>query len=112
MGSGQLAKLVNNLVFTALVSVGLETFAFGDALGMDRAALARVLARGSGGSQAAQILAGSGFDTSGMRQAVRNLRKDVRIMLEVARSCDASEPEAIVALANRTLDMLGGGPEA
>ena len=58
MGSGQLAKLVNNLVFTALVSVGLETFAFGDALGMDRAALAptrQVQRRQSGRSDPRRI---------------------------------------------------------
>jgi 3-hydroxyisobutyrate dehydrogenase len=52
LGTGQMAKLVNNLVFTALVTVGLETFAFADELGMDRSALAQVLASGSGGSRA------------------------------------------------------------
>ncbi len=111
LGTGQMAKLVNNLVFTALVTVGLETFAFADELGMDRAALARVLSRGSGGSRAAAILAGSGFDISGMRQAAGNLRKDVRIMLDVARSSQASEPTSIVELATRTLATLGGGGE-
>ena len=109
LGSGQMAKLVNNLVFTALVSVGLETFAFADELGMDRAALAQVLASGSGGSRAAAILAGSGFDLSGMRQAVGNLQKDVGIMLDVARAGHASEPASIVELAQRTLATLAGG---
>ena len=96
LGSGQMAKLVNNLVFTALVTTALETFAFADELGMDRAALAQVLANGSGGSRAAAILAGSGFDISGMSQAVGNLQKDVRIVLDVARGRKASEPAGIV----------------
>lgn len=110
LGTGQVAKLVNNLVFTALVSVGLETFAFADALGMDRSALAQVLASGSGGSRAAAILAGSGLDLSGMRQAAGNLRKDVGIMLDVARVSHASEPATIVELARRTLATLAGEP--
>lgn len=112
LGTGQMAKLVNNLVFTALVTVGLETFAFADELGMDRAALARVLASGSGGSRAASILARSGFDTSGMRRAAGNLQKDVGIMLNVARDKHASEPPSIVDLARRTLTTLADGADA
>ena len=111
LGAGQMAKLVNNLVFTALVSVGLETFAFADELGMDRVALAQVLASGSGGSRAAAILAGSGFDLSGLRQAAGNLHKDVGIMLDVARAGHASEPASLVELAQRTLATLGGGAD-
>jgi 3-hydroxyisobutyrate dehydrogenase len=110
LGSGQMAKLVNNLVFTALVTLGLETFAFADLLGIDRGALAQVLASGSGGSRAAAILAGSGFNTSGMRQAVGNLQKDVGIVLDVARGRNAAEPANLVELAQQTLIMLGGGP--
>ena len=106
LGSGQMAKLVNNLVFTALVTVGLDTFTFADELGMDRGALAQVLAHGSGGTRAAAILAASGFDTSGMRQSVVTLQKDVRIVLDVARGRHASEPASIVELARRTLRTL------
>jgi 3-hydroxyisobutyrate dehydrogenase len=112
LGSGQMAKLVNNLVFTALVTLGLETFAFADELGMDRSALAQVLANGSGGSQAAAILARSGFDTSGLRGAVKTLDKDVRIALEVARGLHASEPAHVVDLAKRTLVTLAGEGDA
>jgi 3-hydroxyisobutyrate dehydrogenase-like beta-hydroxyacid dehydrogenase len=115
LGSGQMAKLVNNLVFTALVTVGLETFAFADELGIDRGVLAQVLANGSGGSRAAAILAGSGFNISGMRQVVGNLQKDLRIVLDVARGRHACEPASIVELAQRTLVTLDGGrdtPEA
>src|SRR6202050_4568679 len=108
LGAGQKAKLVNNLIFTALVTVGLETFAFADELGMDRNALAQVLSHGSGGSQAAAILARSGFDTTGLRQAVKNLAKDVRIVLDVARGREASRPAHIVELATGTLATLGG----
>jgi 3-hydroxyisobutyrate dehydrogenase len=109
LGSGQMAKLVNNLVFTAQVTVSLEAFTFADELGMDRSAMAEVLAHGSGGSRASAILAGSGFDTSGMRQAVANLQKDIRIVIDVAQGRQASEPAGIVTLAKRTLVTLAGG---
>ena len=112
LGAGQTAKLVNNLVFTAQVTLGLETFAFADELGMDRSALAQVLAHGSGGSQAAAILAKSGFDTSGLRRAVKNLDKDVRIARDVARGRHVSEPAIVVELARRTLATLAGEGDA
>jgi 3-hydroxyisobutyrate dehydrogenase len=108
LGSGQMAKLVNNLVFTALATVALDTFGFADELGVDRRALAQVLAHGSGGSRAAAILAASGFDISGMKGSVGNLQKDVRIAREVARDRHAAEPASIVELAERTLQTLTG----
>jgi 3-hydroxyisobutyrate dehydrogenase len=106
LGSGQMAKLLNNLVFTAQITMALDTFSFADRLGVDRAALADVLAHGSGGSRVAAILAMSGFDTAGMRGAAPLLRKDVDIVLDVARARGASEPDAIVGLAERTLSTL------
>ncbi len=111
VGSGQVAKLINNLVFTAQLTLALETFTFADGLGVDRAALAQVLGSGSGGSRAVAILAASGVDVSGIRQSEGLLRKDVRIMLEVAQAKGATEPEAIVQLARRTLETLVGPPE-
>jgi 3-hydroxyisobutyrate dehydrogenase-like beta-hydroxyacid dehydrogenase len=106
LGSGQMAKLLNNLVFTAQVGVAVDTYSFADRLGVDRAALAQVLAHGSGGSRAAAILAGSGFDPTGLRSAAPLLRKDVGIMLDVARASGAAEPAALVELADRTLTAL------
>jgi 3-hydroxyisobutyrate dehydrogenase len=107
LGSGQMAKLLNNLVFTAQITMALDTFSFADRLGVDRAALAQVLAHGSGGSRAAAILNASGFDTTGVRQAVPLLRKDVDIVLDVARARGASEPDAVADLARHALAALG-----
>ncbi len=106
LGSGQMAKLLNNLVFTAQVSVALETVAFADELGIDRAALSLVLGHGSGGSRALAILGASGFNLAGLRGAVGLLQKDVDIMRDVARARGASEPTAIAGLAERTLATL------
>ena len=107
LGSGLMAKLLNNLVFTAQITLALETFSFGERLGVDRAALAEVLASGSGGARAATILAASGFDTSALRtHALPLLRKDIDIMLDVARSKGTSTPDSVARLAQHTLTTL------
>ncbi len=112
LGSGQMAKLLNNLVFTAQITLALDTFSFADRLEVDRAALAQVLAHGSGGSRVAAILSASGFDTTGMRQHAGVLRKDVGIMLDVARAAGAAEPASIVELAQNALATLESPPDA
>ena len=71
-GSGQVAKLLNNLVFTAHLAVAGETFAFADRLGVDRVAMADVLRKGSGASFAASVVgaAGSLVGTAGVGATV------------------------------------------
>jgi hypothetical protein len=69
-----------------------------------------VLTHGSGGSRAAEILAFTGFDLGPMRQiAAPLLRKDVGLMLDVARSVGVPAPTALVELAERTLTTLEPG---
>ena len=79
---------------------------------MDRAAIAQVLAHGSGASRAAAIVAGGGFATRGLSGAAPLLRKDVGIMLDVAANLGASEPAALTEIAHRTLSTLENGPDA
>ena len=111
LGSGQIAKLLNNLVFTAQVAVALDTFSFAQRLGVDRVALAQVLAHGSGGSRAAAILALTNFDLSGIRYGAPLLRKDVDLILDVARVQGAAEPNTLRTLAHTTLATLVEGRE-
>ena len=106
IGSGQVAKVLNNLVFTAQIAVALDTFALADGVGVDRAALADVLANGSGGSRCAAILASSGFNSAGVAQAASLLRKDVDIALDVAKSAEAPPTVVLADLANTALKML------
>ena len=113
IGSGQMAKLLNNFVFTAQIAAALETYAFASGLGVDRGALAQVLANASGGSRAAAILSFTDFDLSAIRQvAAPLLRKDVGLMLDVARSEGVPEPSALVGLAQRALATLAAAGEA
>jgi 3-hydroxyisobutyrate dehydrogenase-like beta-hydroxyacid dehydrogenase len=107
LGSGQLAKAMNNFLFTAQVGVALDTFAFADRVGIDKAALAEVLSHGSGGSTATGIVAGMGFDTRGLAAVAAGLlRKDVGIMLDVARAMGTTAPELLVGLTERALTTL------
>ncbi|MBK6013969.1 NAD(P)-dependent oxidoreductase [Streptomyces sp. MBT53] len=110
LGSGQLAKLLNNFVFTAQVGLALDTYALADGLGMDRAAVAQVLAHGTGGSRAAAVLAISGFDTTGLRRAVPLLRKDVGHLLDVTDTAQVPRPRTLVDLTSYTLSTLGQVP--
>jgi 3-hydroxyisobutyrate dehydrogenase len=106
LGSGQMTKLLNNLVFTAQLTLAIETFTFADQLGVDRQAMAQVLANGSGGSRAVAILAASGVNLTGISQSRGLLEKDVSLMLEVASAKEAAEPDAIAMLARRSLATL------
>lgn len=111
-GSGQMAKLLNNLAFTAQITIAYEMYAFADRLNVDRAALAQVLSSGSGGSRAALIMAASGFDTSGLRNhALPLLTKDLGITIDVATSRNAAPPAHVVELARHTLATLASMAE-
>jgi 3-hydroxyisobutyrate dehydrogenase-like beta-hydroxyacid dehydrogenase len=112
IGAGQIAKLVNNFVFTAQTALALETFAFVDALGLDREEMAHVFDHGSGGSRAASILSSSQFDLSGMRKvAAPLLRKDVGLAVDVAREQGVILPPTILKLAEAALTRLNEPPE-
>jgi 3-hydroxyisobutyrate dehydrogenase-like beta-hydroxyacid dehydrogenase len=108
VGRGQLAKLVNNLVFTAQIAVALDTFALADRLGVDRDALEQVLASGSGGSRVAAILAGMGFEYAPLAGAAPLLRKDVGIVLDVLSSAGEDAPALLASLADAALAALEG----
>jgi 3-hydroxyisobutyrate dehydrogenase-like beta-hydroxyacid dehydrogenase len=109
LGSGQMAKLLNNLLFTAQLTVAEEAFDFAAQLGIDRSAMADVLTSGSGGSRAAGIVAGSGFDTSGLRNmAAALLAKDVGIIFDVADHAGAARPRFVSELARATLAGFAG----
>jgi 3-hydroxyisobutyrate dehydrogenase-like beta-hydroxyacid dehydrogenase len=107
VGAGQTAKLVNNLVFTAQIALALETFAFVDELGLDGAAMAQVFERGSGSSRAATILSAPGFQLGGFgRVAGPLLRKDVKLLADVAQQKRVAPPDSVAALAEKGLLVL------
>lgn len=112
VGTAQMAKVVNNLTFIAQLSLAVETFAFARDLGVDRDALAQVLASGSGGSQAAAILAAMEFDLSGPQGALEVLRKDVGLAGQLADAAGIEVPEHLAAQARWTLELLATDADA
>ena len=105
LGSGQIAKAINNLLLAAHMTLALDTFAFARELGLDLPALAEALAHGTGGSKAAGIVAGAGFDGDYLRKnSARYFSKDLEIMLEIAQERAAHTPDSLVDLARRAFD--------
>jgi 3-hydroxyisobutyrate dehydrogenase len=104
LGSGEVAKVINNLVFTAHLGIAIDAYAFGERLHVDRAGLADVLRNGSGGSFAASVL--SGRDGTGMGGAAALLRKNVDIVASLARERDIRPAELVAGIAEATLTTL------
>jgi 3-hydroxyisobutyrate dehydrogenase-like beta-hydroxyacid dehydrogenase len=88
LGSGQLAKLVNNVVFTAHLGVANDAYELAERLGIDRGALFTILSRGSGNSYALAIMSARSLPEMG-ELAGTLLRKDVDIVAAVATARDA-----------------------
>ena len=110
IGSGQLAKLLNNFLFTAQLGVAVEAFAFAKRLDVDLDALARVLSTGSGGSFGINVIAGGGFGTSSLKDVVATvLTKDVDIMLDVTTKADVAPPTQVTELVRATQRMFAEG---
>lgn len=81
LGSGQEAKLLNNMVFTAQLALAAEVYELAASRQLDRQAIAAILASGSGRSYAAEVVAGGGFSLDGLAAfAGQLLAKDVGIL--------------------------------
>lgn len=109
LGSGQVAKALNNFLFTAHLAIALEMFPFAESLGIDSVALSQVLRKGSGASRAGVILAAGHFDTTGLKHAVPLLQKDAEILADVARDAGATKPDSVAALVALVFDRFCGG---
>ncbi|KMS75946.1 6-phosphogluconate dehydrogenase [Streptomyces viridochromogenes] len=103
-GSGQIAKILNNLLFTAHLGLAADALGLGGTLGLDRTALGRVLPRGSAASFALDRVsdAGGGLDRIAAH-AGGLLAKDVRLFGEIA---DRAGVRDAAALRNAALSAL------
>lgn len=77
LGAAQAAKLVNNLLMTAITGLVFDAFALGEAFGIDEEGLGRILGSGSAANPSVHhFLALGGAETFSIR-AWPTLRKDV-----------------------------------
>jgi 3-hydroxyisobutyrate dehydrogenase len=109
VGSGQLAKLINNLLFAAHMGLGTRAFALAESVGIEPGELAKVLAHGSGGSYALGVLANTGYSAAVTgAHAGPLLRKDARTVFDVAAASGASL-EVLRNVVNDALSIMGVG---
>jgi 3-hydroxyisobutyrate dehydrogenase len=98
LGSGQVAKILNNLVFTANLGSAMSTLELGDSLDIPRDRLCEVLNRGSATSKAVNSIAAFGGSLEVLAPIAGGLlQKDVRHAASLA--ADASAPEGAVFVA-------------
>jgi len=98
LGSGQLAKLLNNVLFTANLATAADTLALGQALAVDPHRLAEVIARGTANSFALGRVAGAGGTLDRIAtHAGAVLRKDIGLIAGLADTVGA--PTGVVVTA-------------
>ncbi|TDD86063.1 NAD(P)-dependent oxidoreductase [Actinomadura darangshiensis] len=107
LGSGQVAKLLNNLLFSANLATAATALGLGRALGVDAAGLAEVVSRGSGASFALdRVASGGGTLDRIAAHAGGLLRKDVGLIAGIAGAAGA-EPGAVLDAADAALGLMG-----
>ncbi|MGW4911189.1 NAD(P)-dependent oxidoreductase [Streptomyces sp. NPDC004270] len=108
LGTGQLAKLLNNVLFTANLATAADTLALGRDLAIDPAALARVLAHGSAAGFALDRVAAAGGTLDRFAaNAGPLLRKDVRLLTDVTGAAGA-EADIVLTAAGAALALMNG----
>ena len=106
LGSGQVAKILNNVLFTANLGTALSTLELGESLGISRDRLCDVITRGSANSRALASMAGNG-GTLEVHAAVAGalLQKDVRHAASLADAASAPQG-AVFDAADSALDAM------
>jgi 3-hydroxyisobutyrate dehydrogenase-like beta-hydroxyacid dehydrogenase len=106
LGSGQVTKILNNLLFTANLGSALSTLELGESLGIPRVRLAEVLSGGSATSKALGSISMFGGTVEGLAPiAGALLQKDVRHAASIAARASAPEG-AVFTAADTALDSM------
>lgn len=106
LGSGQLTKLLNNVLFTANLATAASTLTLGQALAVDPRRLAEVISHGTANSFAlGRIHAAGGTLERIAAHAGDLLRKDVRLVGEVAVATD-TRMGTVMAAAHDALALM------
>jgi 3-hydroxyisobutyrate dehydrogenase-like beta-hydroxyacid dehydrogenase len=92
IGSGQVAKLLNNVLFTAQLGLAADALELGGQLGLDTEGLGRILPRGSAASFALERVVDAGGTLARIAaHAGGLLAKDVRLLADIAANADTSD---------------------
>jgi 3-hydroxyisobutyrate dehydrogenase-like beta-hydroxyacid dehydrogenase len=90
VGSGQLVKLINNVVLTANFSILVDAVTLSEGFGIQPQLVLEVLRHGTGGSRAVDLLPESGSTAAVGARVHPLLGKDAAIAFAVARDLGAS----------------------
>ncbi len=106
LGSGQNAKILNNLLFSANLGSAISTLELGESLGIPRDKLVEVANRGSATSKALNSIAVFGGTLEGLAPiAGALLQKDVRHAASLAAAASAAEG-AVFTAADAALEAM------
>lgn len=106
IGSGQNAKILNNLLFSANLGSAISTLELGESLGIPRQKLVEVVNRGSATSKAVSSIAMFGGTLEGLAPiAGALLQKDVRHAASLAAAASAPEG-AVFTAADAALESM------
>lgn len=106
LGSGQVAKLLNNLLFTANLGTAASALALAESLGVSRERFADVISTGSANSFALNSIKGSGGTLDRLAGLAGSLlQKDVRLVADLADRA-ATPPGAVLDAADAALSMM------
>jgi len=106
LGSGQVAKILNNVLFTANLGTAISTIELGESLGIPRDRLCEVITRGSANSRAIGSVAAFGGTLDQMASiAGALLQKDVRHAASLADSASAPHG-AVFDAADAALNVM------
>ena len=107
VGSGQVAKLLNNTLLAATIGLGDDTIAIGRDLDLDEEALAAALAAGSSGGTWSGLLARrrAAVDSEPGRTH-EWARKDVGLTLDLVAGAGVDPERDVLRLGARGADIL------
>jgi 3-hydroxyisobutyrate dehydrogenase-like beta-hydroxyacid dehydrogenase len=109
VGSGQVTKLLNNLLFTAHLATAVSVLELGRSLDVAPGRLAEVISLGSGESFALARIADAGGTLDRIAAyAGPLLRKDVRLVAGIAEAAGAV-PGAVLTAADAALGLMNHG---
>ena len=107
LGAGQVAKILNNLLFSANLGSAISMLELGEALGVPREAMCQVVTRGSANSKAMGSIAMFGGTLDNLAPiAGALLQKDVRLAADLAAKGSAAQG-AVFDAADAALNAMG-----
>ena len=113
IGSGQIAKLMNNCLLAAEIGLGADAVALGVDLGLDGAALAAALSAGSASGIWAgfvtRSLAAAPATAAGGGRTSEWARKDLGLTIDLVRKAGVDVHRPVLDLGARGADLLDGG---